>query len=357
VPTSPVLAPGAPHLLVIGGGIAGASAAYFAAQVGWRVTLIDAAHGRASEVPGALLDPLRGSTGQADARALAGLQLSWALIAALSAQGHHIPHEQLGVLRPQASDLARRKIEANLPVGLPHQWLTPSRPFLSPAPSWLSADDWPHLLLLPQGGWVAGGSLVAALTLASGAEVRQARAASWDAGSVTLEGSEQLHGQAVLCCGGSVGAGWMNTGGPQPDASAAPQMHRGGSVLLLGHPPAQLPVSAGIYLAPAQGKGGSPAGVLGATFETPSPQPNLGGPPPKSLDWLLGKAAALWKDPSPDVIGLWSGSRLTGERVGRQAGGWWTLSGLGSKGFLLGPLLAQELVGQIVSAHKGPRAG
>ena len=73
-------------LLVIGGGIAGASAAYFAARRGWAVTLLDAGEGRSSDVPAALLNPVRGQSGKVETQALEGLRCTWALIRALEAQ-------------------------------------------------------------------------------------------------------------------------------------------------------------------------------------------------------------------------------------------------------------------------------
>lgn len=343
-------------LLVIGGGIAGASVCFFAARRGWAVTLCDAGQGRASEVPTALLNPVRGQSGHTDARALAGLHLGWALIRELEGRGHRVPHGQTGVLRPLARGDARAKFEANLPPGMPRQWLAPADSPFEVAPGW------PHLLFLPEGGWVAAGALVAALVAASGAEVRRTRAVSWDARSVVLDGGEVLYAGAVVWCGGSVGATWGGAswgGGTGFDPGGF--SHRAGSLLLLERPAAPLPVSAGVYLAPAALEGaavpgGGLGGVLGATFEAPTSQYAPSGPPLRSLHWLLSRAAALSADLSLTVTGLWTGSRLSGERIGPQPGGWWALAGLGSKGFLLGPLLARELVRQL-SGHLGGPPG
>ncbi len=333
------------RLLVIGGGVAGASVAYFAARQGYAVTLVDAGQGRASDVPSALLNPVRGQAGRVDPRALAGLHLSWSLIGALGAAGHAVPHEACGVLRPFASDGARAKASRNLPADLPHRWLGPQD---SPVPL---APGWPHQLWLPEGGWVSGGGLVRALVAASGATCRPARAVSWDARSAALEGGERLEADLVVWCGGSLGASWGGGSGMIVPENDPAQTHRGGSLLLLDRPATPLPVSAGVYLAPA-GIGPGAGGVLGATFEAPTSAYQSGGPPPKSLHWLLERAAALSPDLAPVVTGLWTGSRLAGELSGRQPGGWWALAGLGSKGFLLGPLLALQLVGQIADAQK-----
>ncbi|MDB5044081.1 MAG: oxidoreductase, partial [Deinococcus sp.] len=112
--------------------------------------------------------------------------------------------------------------------------------------------------------------------------------------------------------------------------------------LLLSRPATSLPVSFGAYLSPAQ-----VGGVLGATFEHPSHVWNAGPLPLGSLAWLLNKGEALADLGGVQVTGRWSGSRLSGLRVGRTPQGWWQLTGLGSKGFLLGPLRARELAEQI----------
>ena len=356
-PTLPAAHDGPSHqpgrrVLVIGGGIAGAGVAYFASRAGWAVTVLDAGRthnevagsGRASDVPSALLNPVRGQSGQVDARALEGLRLSWSLIRHLTGRGHRIPHEQRGVLRPLATDVARAKFERCLPADLPHRWLSATETLSHP---WL-APGWPHLLFLPEGGWVSGPALVAALLAESGASVYRARALTWDAGSATLEGGEVLTAEAVVWCGGSIGVSW---GGASwgSGSSVNPQnfAHRAGSLLLLAQSPAPLPTSAGVYFAPHALLDGTRGGVLGATFEAPSGQHSASGPPLKSLHWLLSRAAALTGDLSSGVTGLWTGSRLSGECSGQQPGGWWALAGLGSKGFLLGPLLARQLVEKI----------
>ncbi|WP_407570174.1 FAD-dependent oxidoreductase [Deinococcus altitudinis] len=365
------------RMLVIGGGIAGASVAYFASAAGWNVTVLDAGHthevagpvsgsGRASDVPSALLNPVRGQSGQVDARDLKGLRLSWSLIRHLSGRGHQIPHEQSGVLRPLATDVARAKFERHLPADLPRRWLSPTELLSSgAAPAWPVRDwlapGWPHLLFLPEGGWVSGPALVAALLAESGANIRRARALTWNAGHATLESGETLTAEVVVWCGGSVGAGWGGGSGQfgagqfGGGLDAQTFTHRRGSLLLLERSPAPLPVSAGVYLAPHASADGSRGGVLGATFEAPSAQAHVGGLPLKSLHWLLSRAAALTGDLSPAVTGIWTGSRLSGESCGRQSGGWWALAGLGSKGFLLGPLLARQLVSdlEVGSARTG----
>ncbi|WP_229670997.1 NAD(P)/FAD-dependent oxidoreductase [Deinococcus aquiradiocola] len=317
--------PGVPRVVVVGGGIAGACVAFFASRLGWRVTVVDAGRGRASDVPAALLNPVRGQSGQVDARALAGLQASWALVRTLESLGQVVPCGQTGVLRPVPSDAARVKFERNLPPELPHRWLEAGEGPVLP-------DGWPHRLLVPEGGWVSGPGLLAALRGASGASVVRGVVSGWDARSVTLADGSVVRADRVVWCGGSLGAL------PQVGQGVGAR-HRRGSVLLLDRAVFPLPVSSGVYLSPAVG-----GGVLGATFETPTGAFGEGGPPLQSLHWLLSRAAALAPDLSAGVRGVWSGSRLSGEACGERPDGTWALTGLGSKGFLLGPLLAQALV-------------
>ncbi|MFC6591278.1 hypothetical protein ACFP81_04060 [Deinococcus lacus] len=112
--------------------------------------------------------------------------------------------------------------------------------------------------------------------------------------------------------------------------------------------PVTVPLSFGAYLCPANQP--QARGVLGATFEAPEPKWRTPPFPPTSLEWLLDKGAALASLRGLQVTGHWSGTRLSGLRAGRQPQGHWELSGLGSKGFLLGPLLARHLVGELLGA-------
>ncbi len=313
-------------LLIIGGGIAGASAAYFAARRGWAVTLLDAGQDRASDVPAALLNPVRGQSGQVEAPSLEGLRCTFALIAELAAAGHPVPHAQNGVLRPVPDEKTQRKWAAKLPADLPHRWREPDG----------LAAGWHRVLEVPEGGWVSGAALVRALKAASGARLIRGRAARVWAGGAALEGGEPLTADRVLCCGGSFGAAALGSAGT----------HRAGSLLLLSKAPAQ-PLSFGAYLAPAQ-----VGGVLGATFEAPAHSHAAAlasGLPLKSLDWLLGKGAALSDLGGVSVTGRWTGVRFSALQCGPDEAGMWHLCGLGSKGFLLGPLLARGVVERLAA--------
>ncbi|RJF71684.1 FAD-binding oxidoreductase [Deinococcus cavernae] len=323
--------------VVIGAGIAGASVAYFLSQTGFAVTVVDAGVHAASHVPSALINPVRGQSGQVDAQAILGMHFTWALIRELSAQGHTIPHGQDGVLRPIPDDKTRAKFERNLPTALKTEWLAPSA---SPEPL---SPGWAHVLRLPEAGWVDGEALCSALLQASGAAIIQGRAEKWTATRVQLIAhSSPLSASTVIFCGGSVGSSW----------AGETATHRMGSMLRLARAPTRQPLSFGAYVSPdVRG------GVLGGTFETPAPvwqEPHL---PPSSLEWLLRKGEALTDLRGAAVTGVWTGSRLSGLRGSRETDGSWRLSGLSSKGFLLGPLLASGLAQEIAQELAQSRGG
>ncbi|WP_244940330.1 NAD(P)/FAD-dependent oxidoreductase [Deinococcus ficus] len=318
--------------VVVGAGIAGASVAYFLGRLGWAVTVVDAGEHAASHVPSALVNPVRGQSGGVDARAVAGMAATWALVAEVEAAGLSVPHGRTGILRPLPDDRARARFERKLPADLPHRWLDRAE-----WPAELEGD-WAHALLLPDGGWVAGPALCAALVVLAGTEVVRSRAETITDTAVTLSDGQRLTADVVVTCGGSVGSTWAGETGT----------HRMGSMLRLDRAVTARPLSFGAYLAP-DGAGGT----LGGTFETPSPvwePPRL---PLASLRWLLGKGEALADLRGVGVRGVWTGSRLSGLRCGRRPDGVWELTGLSSKGFLLGPLLARELSHEIGRPSRG----
>ncbi|WP_370519708.1 FAD-dependent oxidoreductase [Deinococcus sp. AJ005] len=322
------------RILVIGGGIAGASVAYFLSKLGAQVTVIDAGIHAASSVPSALINPVRGQSGGVDTRALEGMRLTWELLRELEVAGFHVPNGQTGMLRPVPDDKSRARFERNLPPELPHRWLSRGELPVPLPPAWA------HALWLPEGGWVDGAAFTRVLLEASGVAVIRGQAASWTAHSAKLreaDGPTLPTFHAVIHCGGSIGSGWAGEDRTQ----------RLGTLLTLDRAATDVPLSFGAYLAPsAQG------GVLGATYETPAQGWQTPTLPLASLGWLLGKGEALADLSGVNVTGRWTGSRLSGLKTGRGEDGVWHLSGLSSKGFLLGPLLARELAGQIVEAKK-----
>src|SRR5699024_9015254 len=104
--------------------------------------------------------PVRGQVGKVPPRAAEGLALTWALVAALEAQGFTIAHGRSGVVRPVPDAKTQAKFQRNLGE-LPHQWQAANTvPAL--------AAGWHAALHLPQGGWVDGAALCRALLVASG---------------------------------------------------------------------------------------------------------------------------------------------------------------------------------------------
>ncbi|WP_261663970.1 FAD-binding oxidoreductase [Deinococcus sp. Marseille-Q6407] len=327
------------ELLVVGAGIAGAAVAYWAAQAGWQVTVVDAGPGTAaSEVPSALLNPVRGQSGKVPARAAEGLALTWALIEQMETQGQLVPHGRTGVLRPVPDEATQQRFQRNL-SGLEHSWWAPQEvPDLAPG--------WQAALFLPQGGWVDGAALCRALLNVSGARRVTGRVVAAEGSWVQLADGTRLAADALVWCGGSFGSD-MRPEGQQPA-----QGHRAGTLLRLAQSPGPRPLSFGGYLAPA-----AVGGILGATFERPTAHWSAVQLPLSSLDWLLERGGRLRSLAGLEVSGQWSGTRLSGLRAGpadlgtaapeQGRAGQWELTGLGSKGYLLGPLLARELVARI----------
>ena len=328
------------HLLILGGGIAGSSLAYLATQTGHAVTLVDAGFESSSSVPSALLNPVRGQGGQVVERGLEGMRFTWSLLENLERQGFAVPHARAGVLRPVPDQKTFERWQGRIPEDLPHRWLeVPDLMGQNVQGQNVQGQNvqgqniqghWFKVLEVSEGGWLDGNAFTRALREASGARVIRGMAEKWTSKSATLEDGTRLEADGVVWCGGSWGAARANLTSP----------HRRGSVLLLEKPLSKIPVSFGIYSAPS-----ARGGVLGATYETPTSLWTPAGLPLKSLEWLLNKAAHTFETLEPEFRGLWTGSRLGGEILcGSRADGSFILSGLGSKGFLLGPLLAQDLL-------------
>lgn len=315
------------HILVIGGGIAGSSVAYWAAQNGHAVTLFDAGLGRASDVPSALINPVRGQNGHVVPRGIEGMRCVWALVDELASAGFAVPHQRMGVFRPLLDELVRKRWETRLPPELSFCWRAASDVPGSPLTS-----DWHSVLEVSDAGWLCGASFIQALKGRYSISSIPAQVTSWsDRWVTTDEGTWE--GDAVVWCGGSWGATRAGLENP----------HRRGSLLQLDRSISAVPVSFGVYASPAMS-----GGVLGATFEAPEPSWSDKTVPLRSLHWLMTKTQAVFSDLEAEWVGTWTGSRLGGTpQMGLQPEGFWSLSALGSKGFLLGPMLAEELVRDI----------
>ncbi|MFC6591277.1 FAD-dependent oxidoreductase [Deinococcus lacus] len=191
-----------PSLLVVGGGIAGASVAYWAAEAGAAVTLIDSGEAAASQVPAALLNPVRGQSGKVTPQMVAGLNCTWALIAALERAGYAPAHGQTGVQRPVPDGRTRATFERHLAALGPEaqplfRWVNPP----ATQAAWHSALEW------TSAGWVDGAALTQSLVAASGASVLRGQVTRWGADWAEVGGSV-LRAGATVWCGGARGTEW-----------------------------------------------------------------------------------------------------------------------------------------------------
>lgn len=326
-------------VLIIGAGIAGSSLAYALSRRGIAVQLIDAGRATASFAPSVLLNPIRGQNGQLVPMGLAGMRATWQLLDVLLAQGYHIPHGRQGLLRPLPNLETQAKWQQRFALWSPdeaieHRWQLPTA-----FPEANLTAQQQIVLEIPQAGWLDGQALVYSLRAASiqaGARWHRGQVQAYGAHHVLLDSGERIDAGAVVYCGGSYGAALAGL--------QAGYSHRQGSVLRLTAPLCQIPVSFGIYATPA-----AQGGVLGATFEAPKAQHSLEALPLASLEWLLNKASAIFEQRAMALNGVWTGVRLAGSvQCGLQPNGSYAFSGLGSKGFLLGPMLAEQLAEQLV---------
>ena len=154
-------------VLIVGGGIAGASAAYFAARAGRRVTLVDVGLHRASDLPIALVNPLRGRLGRIVRDGIEGARCTFALIDRLIGDGHRIAHGR-GLWRPLIGAPEKLRARAFWDALLPSDF---SFDWHGAAPAALGLVVAPPTLWLAEAGWVAPRELLAALLTASRALV------------------------------------------------------------------------------------------------------------------------------------------------------------------------------------------
>ena len=344
-----------PRVVVVGGGIAGLSLLYELARLGIGATLVErgaiAAQG-ASSLPAALLNPHRGRTGRAKELDLAGLNAFWRLADDLEATGRTTGAHRSGVLRIASS---ARQAELWRTLAGP-RWLEPSLvhpPFHAPHGA----------MLVPQGGWVAGPTLLRSLAEACrdlGAEVREGvrlSGATGRSGAMVAETDQGVlvADEVILCpgayggenrlpdferaAGGAVSVRWSASAAgaaampsPPPLAGSACAVFLAGTVVITGS------------AAPAR-DGGQPVAGEGGGLTT------------REAERLRG--AVAWFLPGIEeapVIATWRGVRLrraSGNPVVRRLRSGLTLFGaLGGRGFLCAPLLAGRLAQRIAAAYR-----
>lgn len=337
-------------VLIIGGGIAGAAAAYFAARSGCDVTVIDAAIDRASDLPLALINPLRGRFGRLVPQGIAGARCTFALIDRLIADGHRVAHGR-GVWRPLIGAapalLGRAGWEARLPSDFRHDWH-------DRAPASLGLALCVPALWLADAGWVAPRELCTALFEASGAhrilaEVVAISLQQPDASRfVTLADHRRLAARTLLWCGGAWGAARLAgaCGGSSSDQAPA---YKPGSLAITTSALTDAPLTFGTYAAPYDCDGVT-RGVLGPTREPACREFSTVASDGDAIAQLAARAARVFAKPIA-VCDTWRGVRLAriAPSLSDALRGTESITALGSRGFLMAPLLASQWARRIAS--------
>lgn len=326
-----------PELLIVGGGMAGASVAWFAREAGMAVTLVDAGGPVESTTwaSGGMLAPC--AEGLADdelAQGLAALDLHKTWLPAVEDAGGMPIHRGLGLIRLGAPDSADDKSIARYP-GLAH---------LQDRATWSANEGWvdPRGLLI---------TLRAALRRRGVHFVQgTARAVNLTGPTPELDlGDVQLTADRIVVAAGYTadrlaGLPWHAIGDIRGDRGVL--VHVAG----IEPPPGVLFEFDGrtaTYVVP------DPQGVrIGSTSGTVDKRTLAD---PREIADLMLRAERLWPLGGGVISGVTVGFRPLGplpdaapfcgplDRVGRV----WGLLGLHRNGILLGPLLARELITQL----------
>ena len=335
-------------VVVVGGGIAGWSAAIFARRAGRDVTVIDEGVHRASDLPIALINPLRGHTGRLVADGVEGLHASLALIDGLRTEGHAVEAGR-GLFRPlvDIAGEATSKAYWSARIGdrLAFDWH-------AVAPTSLGLAEPVPALYLPDAAWVAPRSLLTALQAASAATLVGDRVTSIarddaidEAWTIGLSGGTTLTARTVLWCGGAQGAALLDAGAEAwLGAGLDDGLYKPGSLLVVDGCITSEPLSFGVYAIPRAGS------IEGRTVEDtlvgPTRERSQSRFPHEPVDddvvVQLGDRIARVFGVSMPTHAVWRGVRLARlSTVARDAlRGVPTLTALGSRGFLTAPLLA-----------------
>ncbi len=334
---------GTADVLVVGGGIAGLSAAYFATRAGRHATIVDEGIDRASDLPIALINPLRGHTGRLIADGVEGLHESLALIDALRSDGHPVVGGR-GLFRPliDVGGEATREAYWTARIGarLAFDWH-------DVAPAFLGLAEPVPALYLHDAAWVVPRSLLDALRSASAAtlvddRVTSVRRHAIDEGwTIGLASGTTLAARTVLWCGGARGAALLEAGSEKKadDASYKP-----GSLVFVERIVTSEPMAFGLYAAPWTHTidGRVVEGTLVGPTREGSGSSFPQGPVAEDAVVQLGDRVARVFGVSMRARPVWRGVRLARlSTVARDAlHGIPTVTSLGSRGFLMAPLLA-----------------
>jgi len=341
-------------VLIVGGGIAGWSAAWFAARAGREVVVVDEGLHRCSDLPVALINPLRGHRGRLVADGVAGMRATFALIDALRDAGHRIVAGR-GLFRPLVDlpEASTREAFWRERIGalLPFDWHAIAPVFLglaTPVPA----------LHLRDAGWVEPAGLLAALRADSGARRQVDRVTTIEAdgrggGMAVLASGASLRARSLLWCGGAWGAAPIDRlengliGSLRPLLEPAPgreetALYKPGSLVAVDGRLSEQPMAFGLYVASIGGNTpDAPRSLIGPTREgscTSFPDEPV---PAEAIRHLEDRIAELF-GARMRATEAWRGVRLTrlSSAAGRVLDGVPTLTALGSRGFLMAPLLA-----------------
>ena len=333
-------------VLIVGCGIAGASAAHAAVRAGRHVTIVDAGVHRASDLPVALVNPLRGHDGRLVPRGVEGMEATFDLIDRLRAEGHAIAAGR-GLHRPLVDLHGDRLTEAYWRTRIADRL---DFDFLAASPVGLGLVARPPTLYLPRAGWVAAPDLLRALRAAGGVVSMEAHVDSVARDAVRLADGTVLQARRVLWCGGAWGAQGLDDASAKTADGPPVAIPRESAIYKLGSlatTPARFtdaPMTFGLYAAPWQGAGEGT--LIGPTREEAT------STFPRSTDApTLDDAIARLQDRVRSLFGAdialapaWRGVRLA--RMSTEARHALrdveTLTALGSRGYLMAPLLANE---------------
>jgi len=331
-------------VLIVGGGIAGWSAAHFAARAGRDVTLIDAGLRRASDLPIALVNPLRGKVGRLVPRGIEGMRATFALIDMLQDAGHRIGHGR-GLFRPliDVAEKARERSywKALLPDDFAFEWH-------DDAPSSLGLASKVPALHLTEAGWLAPRGLLDALKEDSGATSIDGEVVAIDvdprmrAGTVTLASGQRLTARSLLWCGGAWGAARFNQSLVDRSLarpSNADAIYKPGCLVTTPSRLTRDALTFGLYAIPLC----DASTLVGPTRELSQHEFPDAAIPDRAITHLQDRVAHVFGT-SIEVSAVWRGIRLvrSSSAVVHALRAVPAITALGSRGFLTAPLLASE---------------
>jgi glycine/D-amino acid oxidase-like deaminating enzyme len=321
-------------VLVIGAGIAGRAAAYYAKRRGRRVTIVDAGLPATSGVPVALVNPLRGATGRLVPHGVAGMRATLALVDALRERGHPVVAGR-GVHRPLITTAAQLRQQAYWDARLQGQL---AFDWHATAPHELGLAEPVPSLFLHDAGWIEPASLLAALAAETQAERLAGRVITiTGCKRATLADGTTIAADTILWCAGASGAA-------QLDAAVDPALRDGvykpGSLVIAHETLTREPLSFGLYAVPAPGRPDET--IVGPTREDAVAWPDDAPLESRAVRLLEDRVARTFGK-EVALAPLWRGTRLARLSTPATAAlrGIAALTGLGSRGFLMAPLLAE----------------